>query len=293
MTRDLFLLGLVVCAPVASAMPLDPLDINGDGQVDRQDVDLITAASFGPYDSAFDLVADGIIDAADRDKWLTDAGATYLNSGAAFVAEDANLDGAVNAIDFAIWSQNKFQTTGTFSQYDINLDQTTDGSDFLAWNTKKFTSQGVSSIEAPVNSTFVSPGVMGDGVPDLTFDDGTGLLSIDLDGASLSALIVEGPDAIDVDWPDGAFIDGGVSLTNGYIANAENWVVTSPIFGTVPWVTQQFTIAQYIEGASSLDIGDITVVLDDGTIYRTRLVPTPSALAILGLGGLAATRRRR
>jgi hypothetical protein len=63
---------------------------------------------------------------------------TILLEGAVALSGDANLDGFVDGMDFAIWNQHKFQTGTTWETGDFNGDGATDGADFVAWNSYKF-----------------------------------------------------------------------------------------------------------------------------------------------------------
>ena len=112
-------------------------DFDGDADCDIGDIDaIITGIATGTGDAAFDLTGDGIVDLADRDQWLLDAG--ILNIGGAYLPGDANLDGVVDGSDFNRWNANRFASTGRWSQGDFNADGVTDGSDFNVWNANKF-----------------------------------------------------------------------------------------------------------------------------------------------------------
>jgi len=93
--------------------------------------------------------------------------------------------------------------------------------------------------------------------------------------------------SVDVAWRD----SGGALHSVGSINAA----------GTSTWVAYNFDFASALDGDSSAEIvisfdGASSASgnnrLDNVTISGT-LVPTPGAFALLGLGGLAATRRRR
>ncbi len=125
---------------------LSDCDFDGDVACDIVDLDaLIMAVAAGTNDPQFDLTADGIVDLADRDAWLTQAGAENLPSGNAYLVGDANLDGVVDGIDFIQWNAGKFTNTGKWSLADFDGSGFTDGSDFILWNANKF--QSADSIQ--------------------------------------------------------------------------------------------------------------------------------------------------
>ena len=114
-------------------------DLDGDGDCNIDDIDaLILEIVAATHDSVFDMTGDGLVDLADRDLWLADAGAVNLPSGNPYLLGDSNLDGIVDAEDFIIWNQQKFSSTGKWSQADWNADGVTDAQDFIIWNGNKF-----------------------------------------------------------------------------------------------------------------------------------------------------------
>jgi hypothetical protein len=52
---------------------------------------------------------------------------------------DANFDGRVDAMDFTIWNQHKFQYVQGPRNGDFNGDGAADAADFNIWNTNRFT----------------------------------------------------------------------------------------------------------------------------------------------------------
>ena len=76
----------------------------------------------GTNSPLYDLTDDGLVNLADRDQWLADAGALNLTSGNPYLLGDSNLDGVVDGQDFIIWNGNKFTSTGKWSQADWNAD---------------------------------------------------------------------------------------------------------------------------------------------------------------------------
>ena len=116
-------------------------DFDGDGDFDVADLDqLVAVIAAGTNAITFDLTGDNSVDLADRDAWLTLAGAANLPSGNAYLVGDANLDGSVDGADFVLWNTGKFTATAAWSLGDFNADGNTDGADFVLWNINKFTS---------------------------------------------------------------------------------------------------------------------------------------------------------
>ncbi len=60
---------------------------------------------------------------------------------------DANLDRAVDGIDFDTWNNHKFQSCTGWAMADFNGDGSTDGSDFNVWNSHKFLNQAVAASD--------------------------------------------------------------------------------------------------------------------------------------------------
>ncbi|MEM8945353.1 MAG: hypothetical protein AAGD11_09230 [Planctomycetota bacterium] len=101
-------------------------DYNGSGAFDGEDLSLLVAqfGAAGP-DSRFDLTADGAIDMADVEHWLTELRGTSVGLG------DFDLDDDIDADDLALWKLSE----GGPSHYglgDIDFDGDSDGADFLA-----------------------------------------------------------------------------------------------------------------------------------------------------------------
>ncbi|MEM8677898.1 MAG: choice-of-anchor Q domain-containing protein [Planctomycetota bacterium] len=114
-------------------------DFDGNSACDLPDIDaLVGAIAKGTNDPLYDLTGDTLVDLADRDAWLVEAGAVNLPSGNPYLLGDANLDGIVDGQDFLVWNLNKFTATAAWSQSDFNADGQTDGQDFVIWNMFKF-----------------------------------------------------------------------------------------------------------------------------------------------------------
>jgi hypothetical protein len=129
-------------------------DFNLDGLYSCDDIDaLVAAIAAGTDEPDFDLTGDGMVDLADRDAWLTEAGAAQVASGNAYQVGDANLDGNVDGADFLIWGENKFTNQSAWCLGDFTADGTIDGADFIEWNKNKFTSSdGLSVVPEPSTS---------------------------------------------------------------------------------------------------------------------------------------------
>ncbi len=109
-------------------------DFDGDGDLDADDVDALSRAIAAQSTNIkFDVDQDGFVSYGDLTTWLVDI--SGLSPG------DTNLDGSVDAADFTIWNNHRFQTDVAYSQGDLNADGVTDGSDFAIWNNNRFVSQ--------------------------------------------------------------------------------------------------------------------------------------------------------
>ena len=116
-------------------------DLNGDSACDGHDADLLTEnIAGGSSDAMFDLNGDGMVDRSDLDQWLADAGSENLGDGAVYLPGDANLDGLVDISDFNLWNSHKFTPTPAWTKADFNADGIVDTSDFNLWNAHKFQS---------------------------------------------------------------------------------------------------------------------------------------------------------
>lgn len=125
-------------------------DFNGDGNFDCQDIDsLVSEIANGTNNSLFDVTGDGLVNVADRDEWLAQAGAANLPSGSPYLLGDADLDGFVDGTDFLAWNSSKFSNTAAWCSGDFTADGVVDGADFLAWNSNKFTSADALAVPEP------------------------------------------------------------------------------------------------------------------------------------------------
>ena len=145
-----------VCASPSIFVPgrwriVPECDIDGDGLCGIDDIDaLIMGIAAMTNDPSFDLNGDGVVDLADRDEWLAEAGAVNLPSGNPYFVADFDLNSVVDGRDFNIWNDNKFSSTGQWSLGDANGDGVTDGQDFIEWNVNKFMSaDGATAVPEP------------------------------------------------------------------------------------------------------------------------------------------------
>ena len=114
-------------------VPTPPGDFNGDGELDCEDIDMLSdAVASGMNDPAFDVTGEGVLNYNDVRFWVEDLKGTIL--------ADANLDFSVNGADFLIWNANKFTSGTSWCTGDFNADGQTNGADFLIWNDNKFQS---------------------------------------------------------------------------------------------------------------------------------------------------------
>ncbi len=116
-------------------------DFDNDGDYDCADVDaLVAEIANGSNDGSFDLTGDGVVDSADLEGWLAEAGGFNLNSGNSYLLGDANLDGVVDVSDFNSWNGNKFTENASWCNGDFTGDGFVDVADFNLWNMHKFQS---------------------------------------------------------------------------------------------------------------------------------------------------------
>jgi hypothetical protein len=125
-------------------------DFNLDGEYGCEDVDALVAeiASSG-NSTTFDLNADGLVDRDDLDLWLMLGGAANLPGNKSYQFGDGNLDGRVDVGDFNVWNGNKFQDVPAWCSGDFNADGVVDISDFNTWNANKFTSADTNTVPEP------------------------------------------------------------------------------------------------------------------------------------------------
>ena len=149
---------------------LDRGDLNGDTDIDEEDLELLFYAIDNNVYETFDvngnvtglndLNGDGNLDLDDIEIWVEDVIDSLMG--------DANLDGTVNGQDYLAWNANKFSSDPDYeySEGDFNNDGHVNGQDFVIWNNNKYTSAG------PLNSN-VFDYIFG--YTGRMFDDATGL----------------------------------------------------------------------------------------------------------------------
>jgi hypothetical protein len=132
-------------------------DFNQDGSFDLADIDLLVGEiAAGTHHGQFDANGDGLVDLADRDAWLSNAGAVNIGVGKSYLLGDANLDGRVDVSDFNAWNSNKFTYVTKWSRGDFNADGTADVSDFDIWNRHKFTSSDPAHVSGVLTAVSIT-----------------------------------------------------------------------------------------------------------------------------------------
>ena len=103
-------------------------DINGNGSLDTEDIDLLTAEVLANTNTAaMDLNGDGAVNQADRSVWVTELRNTWFG--------DSNLDGEFNSSDFvAVFTSGKFEQDldASWAEGDWNGDNRFNSADFVA-----------------------------------------------------------------------------------------------------------------------------------------------------------------
>ena len=129
---------------------VSPGDFDSNGAYEPADIDaLVAEIAAGTDDELYDLTGDLIVNGADLNAWLIEAGSVLNSNGGAFLPGDANLDGFVDVGDFNLWNTNKFTNAAAWSSGDFNADGVIDVGDFNKWNTYKFTESGDSIVPEP------------------------------------------------------------------------------------------------------------------------------------------------
>ena len=117
------------------------IDFDFDGDVDTDDIDALADVIISErHFPEFEITGDGLVTREDLDAWLVLAGAANLGPGQAYLAADANLDGAVDGQDFVAWNNAKFAPSNRWSDGDFDTNGIVDGQDFIIWNNFKFQS---------------------------------------------------------------------------------------------------------------------------------------------------------
>ena len=106
-------------------------DVNVDQEVNAADIDHVCASlATGGGNGRVDLNQDGVVDMQDVDLLVQDILGTQYG--------DATLDGVVDGQDFGSWNTNRFQTDLGWAHGDFTCDGNVDGSDFNRWNENRF-----------------------------------------------------------------------------------------------------------------------------------------------------------
>ncbi|MCA9150792.1 MAG: PEP-CTERM sorting domain-containing protein [Planctomycetales bacterium] len=121
-------------------------DFNGNGVLDIEDIDMLSAASAsGGNESKYDVNSDGSVDAADLNVWISSLKKSWVG--------DANLDGEFNSADFVqIFQSGKYEqeVAAVWSEGDWNGDGRFNSGDFVAAFTGGGYEQGVRAAVSAV-----------------------------------------------------------------------------------------------------------------------------------------------
>ncbi len=217
---------------------------------------------------------------------------------------DATLNGITDVQDFNVWNTNKFTSPTEWTTANFNGDSGTDVRDFNIWNSNKFTS--VSDPEAA--------SAEGDSEPstqiELFYNRANGRMKLEVDGDTLTSLILDGPMALSIDrWGNDWLQDGNI-WTQGYAGGAEQWWAgldpdAEPgVFALATAPDGVYHIATFPTNLAESDFGLIEYGTIDGGIYQATVqflglkpaqVPEPGTLVLLFIGallGIAAWRVR-
>jgi hypothetical protein len=126
-------------------LELQRCDFNRSGACDAADIDLLSAEMASGANKAFFNLdsTDEVVNARDHAAWL---------DLASVLQGDANLDGSVDAADFAVWSANRFTIGAGWANADFNGDGMVDVSDFNVWNDHN--GQVANTVAVPEPSAF-------------------------------------------------------------------------------------------------------------------------------------------
>ena len=138
------------------------VDFNDDHQLRCDDVDALAAAIVeGTNPPRFDLTADGIVDRADVDVWLTLAGLENRPSHEAYLTGDVDLNGKVDASDLDVVGHNWLQDVTGWCSADFNTDGRVDARDLnllaLNWHQDEFAKTNARAPRAPLANRMAAP----------------------------------------------------------------------------------------------------------------------------------------
>ncbi len=135
-------------------------DFDRDGEYTCEDVDsLVAEIVAGTNNVDFDITSDGLVNHQDLVAWRADAGFALNESRNPILPGDGNLDGAVDAGDFAVWNANKFTNSAAWCSGDFNADGSVDAGDFTVWNANKFQSSNVAAVPEPTGTGLLWAGL--------------------------------------------------------------------------------------------------------------------------------------
>jgi hypothetical protein len=110
---------------------------------------LVQRIANGTFDAGYDLNNDGSLTLEDVAQWREEAGNFYLGAGRVFPPGDADLNGVVDGLDFAIWNARKFSVGSGWCSGDFDANGLVDGQDFGIWNQHKASSVATTAIPEP------------------------------------------------------------------------------------------------------------------------------------------------
>jgi len=201
---------------------------------------------------------------------------------------DANGDGTVNGADANLWRANFGSTSGNWSQGDWNGDGAVNGADANLWRANFGSTSG--SVEAVLEASALSAAVTSnDSQADFIYDPTTGELKVVTDGEAgiWSVNVLTDEDASSTNTPaNWAFADAGDNV---------EW--TDQSIGFFPLSDDaEFVLGTFATGLTADDFGRVLYFTTSNTSDNfgvVEVVPEPSSLALLALGGFFMSRRRR
>ena len=128
---DSWYIGVIAALAPSPTPPPAPGDLNGDNDVDAEDIDLLAAIIRGENISAasatYDLNGDGLVNSVDKDKLIHDILGTEYG--------DFDLNGRVTAGDYTVWGSNFGATNAGWTDGDANGDGIVNTADYTYWGT--------------------------------------------------------------------------------------------------------------------------------------------------------------